>query len=294
MSFTAIDLSLLPPPDFIEPLNFELIFTAIKQDAAQRDPDTLGNLLPSDPAYKVMECFAYRELHLRQRINEQARQCLLAYATGANLDHIGALYAVQRLVITPADETALPPIPAVLEDDTAFRARIQLAPEGFTNAGSRGAYRYHALSASAAIKDVGISNPNPGVVQVVVLANTANGTPTAGMLGSVSDALNADTVRPLNDIVNVVPCTPQNYSITATLTIADGPDASLVLEAAEAALAQYVLEARQVGGKAALSGIYNALHQPGVISVELTSPTADVQATLTKAPVCTSINVTAV
>lgn len=43
-----------------------------------------------------MEVCAYRELLLRQRINQAAKSNLLAFATGTDLDNLGALYDVER------------------------------------------------------------------------------------------------------------------------------------------------------------------------------------------------------
>jgi hypothetical protein len=74
----------------------------------------------SDPAVKVLEVFAYREMLIRQTFNERARQVMLAYASDSNLDQLGALLDVARLSG---------------EADDAYRARIQLAPEAFSVAG---------------------------------------------------------------------------------------------------------------------------------------------------------------
>lgn len=290
--FTAIDLSQLPPPDFVEPLSFETIFSELKQALQAAEPDVFAELYPSDPAFKLLEVFAYRELLLRNRMNEKARQCLLAYATGANLDHIGALFGVGRLVLDAGNPTAIPPIPPTLEPDDAFRARIQLAPEGFTNAGSVGAYRFHALSASGDVVDVGVDSPSPGIVRVVVLGDTLTGIPHSPTLSAVSDALNADTVRPLCDTVQVIGVSPLAYDIVATLTIGQGPDASLVRAAAIVAVNAYATQQRKVGATVALSGLYQALHQPGVERVTLTSPVADVVATALQAPILDEVTIT--
>ena len=45
------------------------------------------------------------------------------------------------------------------EDDDRLRERIRLAPESFTNAGSRGAYRFHAMQAHPNIVDVAVLSP---------------------------------------------------------------------------------------------------------------------------------------
>ncbi len=99
-------------------------------------------LTESDPVYKLLQLFAARELLLRQRANDKAQQTMLAFATGTNLDHLGALFGVTRLVLDPGQpETGIAP---THESDVDFRRRIQLAPEGFSVAGPEGAYIYHA------------------------------------------------------------------------------------------------------------------------------------------------------
>lgn len=64
--FTAVDLSQLPAPSVVETLDFETILQAMLDDLLARDPD-FSALVESDPAYKILEVAAYRELLLRQR-----------------------------------------------------------------------------------------------------------------------------------------------------------------------------------------------------------------------------------
>lgn len=59
----------------------------------------------SYPETFLLEQFAYEVTLLRQLINAEGRQNLLAYAEGARLDHVGALLDVARLVATPARVT---------------------------------------------------------------------------------------------------------------------------------------------------------------------------------------------
>ncbi|NCC68604.1 MAG: hypothetical protein EOM14_10525 [Clostridia bacterium] len=50
MSFTAIDLSALPPPEVVEMLDFEQILLALRADVASRDPSLIAVLgLESEP-----------------------------------------------------------------------------------------------------------------------------------------------------------------------------------------------------------------------------------------------------
>ena len=57
---------------------------------------------------KYLEENAYREVIWRQRVNNAAKAVTLAYAEGSDLDVIGANFNVERLVITPADKSAIP------------------------------------------------------------------------------------------------------------------------------------------------------------------------------------------
>jgi phage-related baseplate assembly protein len=290
--FTAIDLSQLPAPTVVEPLDFTTILNESLVYLQALNPDLFTGILPSDPAYLVLETMAYRELLLRNRINESAKQCMLAYAIGSNLDQLGAFYGVERFVLIPADPLAFPPVEAVLESDDNFRERIQLSLEGFSTAGSVGAYRFHALSADADVKDVGITQPTAGTVQVSVLSRTGSGTAGTPLLTAVENALNAESVRPFTDTVEVVSASILNYSVTAELTLFTGPDMAIVLETAQEALTAYVDAQHKVGATVSLSGLYAALHQAGVESVSLTAPTANVVASATQAPYCTAISVT--
>lgn len=292
--FDAINLSLLPPPAVVEPLDFEAILAAMKADLIARAPELAPVMaLESEPAVKLLEVCAYRELIIRQRVNDAARAVMLATATGADLENLAALYGVTRLTITPADTSVTPNVPAVMESDAAFRARIQLALEGFSTAGPTGAYIFHALSADPMVKDVYVDSPTPGTVRVTVLSHEANGVPSAPVLAAVAARLNADEVRPLCDTVSVEAATIVSYAVSASLEFLDGPDPAVVLAEAVAAVTAYAGQAHALGRDITFSGLYAALHRPGVARVTLSSPTAEVAIAPTAAAWCTAINVVA-
>ncbi len=117
--------------------------------------------LESEPLVKLLEENAYRELIWRQRVNEAARAVMLACAAGNDLDVIGANYNTTRLIITPADDSTIPPTPAVMESDTDYRLRIQQAFEGLSVAGSAGAYQYHGRSADGRVADISVTRRRP-------------------------------------------------------------------------------------------------------------------------------------
>lgn len=289
--FTAVDLSQLAAPDVVEQIDFEAILAAMLSDLRARDPE-FDALVESDPAYKILQVAAYRETLLRQRVNEAGRAVMLAYAAGADLDNLGALFSQQRLVLDPGDADAIPPVPPTLEGDNDFRRRIQLSLEGFSTAGPRGAYIFHALSASGDVLDASATSPTPGDVLITILSRTGDGTAGPALVNTVQAALNDDDVRPLTDTVTVQSATIVNYTITATLYFYDGPDRAVVLASAQAAVEVYAEAQRRLGRDVTLSGIYAALHQPGVQRVDLVAPAANLVIGTNQASRVTSISLT--
>lgn len=291
-TFNAIDLSQLQPPDVVEVIDYETILAEMIADLQARDP-AFTALVESDPAYKILEVAAYRETIIRQRVNDGARAVMLAYATGADLDQIGAGYDVERLLITPGDENTIPPTPPVYESDADFRYRIQLRLEGFTTAGSVGSYIYHALSADGDVGDVAVASPPlvAGQVDVRVLSRSLGAAP-AGLLSTVLAALSADEIRPLCDTVVVQSAAIVNYTITASLITFPGVGQAEVLAQAIAAANAYAAAQYKIGRDITRSGVFAALHQPGVQNVVLTAPAADLVVAWNQAAKCTAITVT--
>jgi phage-related baseplate assembly protein len=290
-AYTKVDLSQLQPPAVVETLDFETILAEMLADLRARDPSFTA-LVESDPAYKILEVAAFREVMIRQRVNDAALAVMVAYATGADLDQIAANYNVARLLITPADDTTIPPTEAVYESDDDFRLRIILSLEGYTTAGSKGSYIFHALSASGDCKDVAVTSLTPGTVNVAVLSRQGTGAAPAATIAAVVEALNAEVTRPLCDTVAVTSAQIVNYSISASLTLFPGTGHAEVLAAAQAAAEAYAAEQHRLGRDITRSGIFAALHQPGVQNVTLASPAADIVNAWNQAPWCTSISVT--
>lgn len=296
----TIDISALPPPAVVEMPKFKDLKAQLLAELQARDP-TFNALLESDPAVKLLEIVAYREMINIARFDSGILAVLLAYAKGADLDQQGNNFAVPRLVITPADDTTIPPTAAVMEDDDAYRLRIRLSWYARNTAGSIQAYEYFTRSADGAVLDARAYGPQewtdvvqPGEVHVYVLSREGDGTPSAALLQTVEDALSPDDVIPLTDYLTVLAPTIVNYEVIATLYIADGPDADTVVEAAERAMQRYADSVHKIGALVSIAGIYRALKQPGVDDVQLDSPTANIDPGNGAAAYCTGITLTVV
>lgn len=83
----------LPPPNII-PLDEAATLARIKNDYQGRTGHYPGT---NDPETFQLEQIAYERELVADETNEQYRQGLLAFATGPNLDHLGALVETPRL-----------------------------------------------------------------------------------------------------------------------------------------------------------------------------------------------------
>lgn len=263
---TLRDLASLPTPAVIETLSFETIFSELQAEFQSRYPN-YSALLASDPAVKLLEVAAYREVLLRNRINTAAKASLLAFATGSDLDHLAAFYGVTRLM----DET-----------DEALRLRTRQRIIGFANAGGAAHYRYWALSASPEVADVEVDSPEPGRVRISVLAKGEADTVPDAVLDAVRAVVLRDDIRVLTDTVEVVPA--ELIPVTVAARIWLYPDTPIAAFDAIGARFKEALAAQSgLGWDLTPSWVIGELQRPGVHKVELHSPTKDIRANANQA-----------
>ncbi|MBH1913825.1 baseplate assembly protein [Serratia ureilytica] len=294
----TIDLSQLPAPLVVEVLDYEDILAERKATLIslypeeQREAVARTLALESEPIVKLLQENAYREVILRQHVNDAAKAVMLAHATDEDLDQLGANFNTPRLVITPADESTIPPTPAVMEADEDYRLRLQDAFEGMSTAGSAGSYRFHARSADGRVADVTAISPSPANVTVTVLSRDGDGTASPELLQAVSVALNDEDVRPVADRVIVQSAKIAPYVIEAVLYLYPGPEVAPILDTANKRLRAYVQNMRRLGRSIRRSSMNAALTVEGVEHVEIIKPAADIVLDKTQAGYCTGVNIT--
>ena len=294
----TIDLSQLPPPVVVEPLDFETLFAQRKaafiamypEDEQEEIARTLE--LESEPITMLLEENCYRELLLRQRVNEAARAVMLAYSTDSDLDNLAVNFNVERLTIQEEDDSVTPPIEAVMESDADLRTRTQQAFEGLSGAGPTAAYEFWGRSADGRVADISAVSPTPACVTISVLSREGDGTASDDLLSVVAAALNDEEVRPVADRVTVPSAEIVPYQIDATLYIYPGPEAEPVRQASEQQLQAYIAAQNRLGRDIRLSAIYAALHVEGVQRVELAQPVADIVLSDYQASHCTEYTIT--
>lgn len=293
----TIDLSQLPAPDVVETLDFETILAERKATLVslypeeQQDAVARTLALESEPLVKYLEENAYREVIWRQRVNDAAKGCTLAYASNNDLDVMAGNNNTGRQIVTPEDDSTIPPTPAVMESDTDLRLRAQQAYEGLSVAGPVGAYEYHGRSADGRVADISVVSPSPACVTITVLSREDDGTASDDLLAVVEKALNAEEVRPVGDRVTVQSAEIVPYQIDATLYFYQGPEAEPIRQAAEEKLKAYISAQQRLGRDIRQSAIYAALHVEGVQRVELAAPLADIVLSKYQASCCTEYSI---
>lgn len=291
---SVIDLARLPAPQVVEQLDFEATLSALKADLAARAPELAPVLaLESEPLVKLLEVAAWREMVLRQRVNDAARAVMLPWATGADLDNMAARYDLARL---PG------------EDDERFRRRVLIGYHALSAAGSRQSWMLRALSVSTDIRQVDVWADRPGRVKVCLLARVAAqaaamteaqaaigealfgrhpqhdaatpmrwraATASDAIVAQVAQAILAEDVRPLTVEVDVTTATVKSVPVTATLIHPPGPDGALLAAQARARLMALAAQMR-FRVDLTRAQIIAALMGDGVRDVILASPAADV------------------
>lgn len=177
-----------------------------------------------------------------------------------------------------AQNISIPTGGADTEADDAYRARVLLAPESFSVAGSAGAYQYWTRAVSPAICDVHVANavddlgnPIGGTVAITVLTKT--GQPAPELLDWIRRELSGEKKRPLCDTVVVNEPETVDYTLQAELVLYTGANAVEVKAAAEQAWAVYENQRRlKLGGDIVPLDVMSVLKVAGVYNVVLTQP----------------------
>lgn len=268
MTSATLDMSRLPPPNVIEPLDYEKLRTAYIDTFVPLIEQALGidynvDGLETDPAVIIGEAFSYLRLIDRSRVNDAARAVLLPFSRRTDLDNLASFFGVDR-------------VPG--EDDTSLRLRLSAAPDAYSSAGTRGSYIYHARTASPLlVKDVGVRSPTEGAVLVSILSmEPGNGAPSYDLLQAVRARLNRDDIKPLTVALTVQGAAITPIDVTLTLLIPPGPDPAIIRNNAEKAVRAYADERHAVGKTWRWKGLVAAAKVPGVEDVAQFLPLTDI------------------
>ena len=260
-----MNLSDLEIPQIIEELSLSEVLEQMRNKLIEIDPEFTA-YLESDPLIKLMEIAAYRELLLIQRINQAAKANLLAFATESDLDNLAAFYGITRL----ENET-----------DDELRTRTQAKIVGWSSAGSREAYKFHALNSDPRVKEANADSPEPGLVRISILSKENNGVVSEDLLEAVNDYMQRDDIRMLTDTVQVVPCNLIDIDVRAKITLMSSTPTEF-LSTIKSSFKNAFAKIAGLGVSISRSWIISNLFLDGVKDVQLLSPTSDVDVSETE------------
>ncbi|OPB31385.1 baseplate J/gp47 family protein [Bartonella sp. AR 15-3] len=244
--------------EIISELSFEEIRAANIEHLKELLPRYI--LLESDPAVKVIEAFSYRELLLRQRINEAARNNILDFATGESLDALGNWHGIARM----EDES-----------DERYRERIRLHARGGKTSGTEPYYKLIAMSADNRVKDAIIYRKGKDpTIYVALFGKNEEGTASEDLIQTVSQALHRKNIIMTNDTIIVHAAVKKVVDLEADVWLLPETSLKILMQMEENLRAAWKKE-QAIGRELSLSWWISKLMIAGVQKVSAIAPTQD-------------------
>ena len=161
------------------------------------------------------------------------------------------------------------------EDNESYYERMRDSMESFSTAGPINGYIYWTKTVSPAVLDVAVTSPEACVVDVrVILRDGQEATPA--VLKEIEEALNADDIRPLTDIVTVSAPDTVDFSVDVTFYIAQpNKNSAAAIEAAvREAVDNYITwQTSKMGRDINPSFLTQMMMEAGAKRVEVRQPT---------------------
>ncbi|MGY6246203.1 baseplate J/gp47 family protein [Bosea thiooxidans] len=290
---TVIDLSRVPAPNAIEPLDFETLVAAFKsrfldwwEIERERDPTLpaydVGDL-ETDPAIIVGQAWSFLRLLDRQRVNDAVKAVFAPLAKGADLDVIAARQNVIRL------ETS----PGVMETDAQLLNRYLLS-FGRASAGSADRLLFDAYTAWPAMLDARVNgwavHGRRGETDIVIAG--PGGMVTPSQLATVRAAVTSASAKPEAIGVFVLAAEVRHYNVQQEIRVPVGPDAELVRLEAVARVRAAADERRLIGGTVQRDLLAGVVFGASIVSASHIAPPSDVVCTAYQIPICSEIETT--
>lgn len=255
-----IDLDKLASPDVVEELNIETIYQQLVSDFKVLYP-AYSAVLESDPVVKLLELYAYRESLIRARINNAAKSQLLAFATGADLDHLAAFYGVER-----QDD----------ELDKRLRMRTQFQIAAMAGNGTTERYRAKAMEAHSDVIDAAVTSPNTGEVLVAIWTDENSSYSQNEILQVVQNFFDNDNTITLGVSLTVQLALPKIINVTAKVYRESSAPLN-ICQTLQDNLTEAINNYAQLGRDISLAFIHSQLFVENNISrVEIEQPLSDV------------------
>ena len=320
----------LPKSDIITTPAYEVLLESVKADVlaylqenAPEDVPAVTETFANEAELltKFTEAFTViLQSHFRQ-LNAQARQMFGMYATDiAMVDLIASQLGVERQVLDPGDPNAFPVVPPTMENNESLLTRYYLAAYALASTGTRGGYRFHAMTLggrplvkvkspaenqvvvtyefeehekAGLTKDAQARRVTPGVVDCFVLAHAGDGVPDQDLIDATQSYLERDDIAQETDLITVKAPTIQKWTCEAKLYIRPGPDADVIQAAAVQSAQKYAAEQHRLGGSIEPSMLYSVLlNTTGAHRGDITQPAQPIRCAHSEAPYLESVQIT--
>ncbi len=183
------------------------------------------------------------------------------------VDPVAYVESVENITVTEGG--------ADLESDANLAERIYLAPSSWSTAGPDDAYKYWTKTYDAAISDVRVYSPEPGIVEIYFLLQNGQ-LPDKAMTDGLEKFLSEEDVRPLTDKVVVLAPEPDYYKIDLTyyINVSDRNRAAVIQEQVDTAIREYVIwQKTKIGRDINPDQLRSRIIAAGAKRVEVRSPT---------------------
>lgn len=293
-----LDLSRLPVPNAIEPLDFETLYDAFIQrflthwgEERDKNPNLPAydvETLENDPVAIIGQVEAYLRLLDRQRVNDEVKAVLAPLSSGADLDNVVVRQGLERLVVVPAVGNT----PAVMESDAALFRRYLLSFERHS-AGSRNCYLFHAWTAWPGMLHARVNgwreHGRKGDTDVVIIGpDGALATDVQKKL--VRDAVTHPSVQPDTAAVTVINAARVEYAVDMVIEVDPGIDTELIRQEAEARVRNAAAVRMFIGGEIPAGYLAGAAYGASVVRVRDHAPVV-IAANVYAVPVLTACNI---
>lgn len=163
---------------------------------------------------------------------------------------------------------------ADVEADDDFKERVYLAPGAYSTAGPEDAYRYHAMSYSAAVGDVEAESYQAAGTVDLVFVLTDGSDPGPEMIQGMKEYLSARLRRPMTDLVRVSAPQKVAYTIEVTYWInrSQAAQAVAIQQAVTQAVEDYKTWQRTIGRDINPSKLHELMMQAGAKRLEIAAP----------------------
>lgn len=261
----SIDLSQIKAPQVLETVTIKDI---LKDLISEFEKNIEGKNISSDikdpnsHTLMIFESIAYQIYHTRAAVNEGARQCMLAYATGENLKNLVALFGEKK-------ESKLVNGKEVFESDESLRRRALLKLDAPSTAGTSQAYSYHAFKVGGSdLSDVlsYTKKEEPWKSFITILGNrnfyesASDGKKLDALFLRVKDCLNSPSIRPLTDFVHVQLAEKIDVTIEAVITISSGVDQEILKREIFKRFEDFKMKSHKIGQSITLSSLHSVFH----------------------------------